>query len=65
MDGVIVRLHGDQGGEVSGVVGEEERAFVTVGRRAFQRKVDSAEGDWRQSFAVHVLRMEAIEILGN
>ena len=65
MDGVIVRLHGDQGGEVSGVVGEEERAFVTVGRRAFQRKVDSAEGDWRQSFAVHVLRMEPIEILGN
>ena len=49
-------LHGDEGGEVARVVGEEEGALVAVGRVALQGKVDAAEGDRGQGLAVNVLK---------
>ena len=49
-------LHGDEGGEVSCVVGEEEGALVAVGRVALQGKVDAAEGDRGEGLAVYVLK---------
>ena len=49
-------LHGDEGGEVARVVGEEEGALVAVGRVALKGKVDAAEGDRGQGLAVNVLK---------
>ena len=52
---VVAALHGDEGREVSGVVGEEQRALVTVFGVALEGEVDSAEGDRGQGVAVDVL----------
>ena len=40
---------------MSGVVGEEQRALVTVFGIALEGEVDSAEGDRGQGVAVNVL----------
>ena len=39
-------LHGDEGWEVSGVVGEEQGALVTINGRTLEGKVDATERDW-------------------
>ena len=58
-------LHGDEGGEVARVVGEEEGALVAVGRVALQGKIDAAEGNRREGLAVYVLKRGASLISNN
>ena len=58
-------LHGDEGGEVARVVGEEEGALVAVGRVALQGKVDAAEGDRGEGLAVYVLKRGASLVSNN
>ena len=58
-------LHGDEGGEVSRVVGEEEGALVAIGRVALQGKVNAAEGDRGEGLAVYVLRRGASLVSNN
>ena len=58
-------LHGDEGGEVARVVGEEEGALVAVGRVALQGKVDAAEGNRGEGLAVYVLKRGASLISNN
>ena len=48
-------LHGDQGGEVAAVVGEQQRGPVALRRGHLQGQVDAAEGDGGQGLAVRVL----------
>ena len=58
-------LHGDEGGEVARVVGEEEGALVAIGRVALQGKVDAAEGDRGEGLAVYVLKRGASLVSNN
>ena len=58
-------LHGDEGGEVARVVGEEEGALVAVGRVALQGEVDAAEGDRGEGLAVYVLKRGALIVSNN
>lgn len=47
-------LHWNDGREMCGVIGQEERSGVAVGGVTFDRKIDPSEGDRSESISIRV-----------